>query len=75
MFTAKTITTTRTGLMGRNLPDRQQHVVLEDDGVTVVGSYASIEIAQSVASNLEAYFANPPAFGDRDAQLIEIINP
>lgn len=75
MITAKTITTPRTGLMGHPLPDKVLHVVLEDDGVTVVGNYKSIEKAQSVAENLNAYFANPPVFGDREAQLIEIINP
>lgn len=75
MFTARTLTVTRRGLVGHPLPDHQRHVVFEDDGVTEVAQYSTLEAAQKIADSLNAYCAHPPAFGDRDAQLFDIINP
>ena len=70
-YTAKTVTKTDRRIFGRKLADKVFHQVIRADG-DVLTCCASIELAEKIAKELNAFEANPPKFGDLEAEFQRI---
>lgn len=68
-YTAKTVEVT-SGLVGY-LRTKQVHNILRADG-SDLRTARSIEFAQKIANELNAFEANPPKFGDLEAEFQRI---